>query len=449
MCVCLALLAVGVGCAPTIPPAVPSTLGHPEYLYPVLPPALAGAPGASRVDVGWRYLQADDLKNADLEFGVALKLGPQLYPARVGQGYVAMARRDYDRALSAFDEALKADGRYVPALVGRGQSLLAVDRSDQALVAFESALALDPSLTDLARRVEVLRFRRLQEVIDVARAATAAGRVDDARRAYERALADSPQSAFLHREVGLLEKGAGNTDSALAHLRRAADLDPSDVASFVAIAELLEARGDAAGAEAAYRQAAELEPGVNLTEKIAEAAKRARESRLPPEFQAAVNASQITRADLAALIGVRLEELIRRAPVRQVVMTDTQGSWAERWITQVAGAGIMEPFENHTFQPLTRLRRGDLATVASHLLALVAAEDPVVRERLTARRVVADITPGHVQYDAVMAAVAAGVMPLVDGDRFQVSRQVSGQEAVEVIDRVGALAATILGAARR
>jgi hypothetical protein len=40
-------------------------------------------------------------------------------------------------------------------------------------------------------------------------------------------------------------------------------------------------------------------------------------------------------------------------------------------------------------------------------------------------------------------------MPLVDGDRFQVGRQVSGEEAVEVIDRVRVLAATTLGASRQ
>jgi len=445
---CLALLAAGVACAAKVPPAMPAVLAHPEFVYPALPAALQGAPGASRVDVGWRYLQADDFKNADLEFGVALKLGPGLYPARTGQGYVAMARRDYDVALASFDAALQVNGRYVPALVGRGQALLALDRSVLALAAFETALAADPSLTDLARRVEVLRFRSLQDVIDAAREASAAGRVDDARLAYGRALADSPKSAFLHRELGLLEKRAGSPDRALPHLRQAVDLDPSDTESLVAVGELLDARGDAPGAEAAYRQAAVLDPGLDLNARISDTAKRAREARLPPEFQAAVAAPQITRGDLAALIAIRLENLIRRAPVRQVVMTDTQGHWAAGWITEAAGAGIIEPFENHTFQPRTPVRRGDLATVASRLIALIALADPAVRGRLAERPVIADINPRHVQYDAVVSSVAAGVMPLVDGDRFQVTRQVSGGEAVEVIDRVGALAATMLGAAR-
>jgi tetratricopeptide (TPR) repeat protein len=413
-----------------------------------MPASLGASPGASRVDVGWRYLQINDLKNADLEFGVALKLGPGLYPARTGQGYVAMVMRDYARALAAFDAALGIEASYVPALVGRGQALLATDRTDQALAAFEKALAIDPSLTDLSRRVDVLRFRNVQDVIDTAQAAAKQGRLDEARTAYQRALATSPDSAFLYHELGQVERRAGNADRALEYLRRAADLDPADATAFVETGELLEARGDYNGAEEAYRKAAAIDPGLNLAARIASTAARARESGLPAEFRASLTAPQITRGDLAALVGVRLESLLQRASTQQVVMTDAQEHWAARWISATASASVIEPFENHTFQPRSAVRRGDLATVVSRLIALIAPSNSALGQRLSQRPMIADVPPNHLQYDAVVSAVAAGVMPLVDGDRFQVGRQVSGAEAVEVIDRVRVLAATTFGASR-
>ena len=52
----------------------------------------------------------------------------------------------------------------------------------------------------------------------------------------------------------------------------------------------------------------------------------------------------------------------------------------------------------------------------------------------------------HIQYAAAAAAVASGVMPLLDGDRFQVGRAVSGSEAVEALDRVRALSARVVNA---
>jgi tetratricopeptide (TPR) repeat protein len=446
---CVVVLVLAAACATRLPPPPTlTTLAHPEFLYPQVPPALAASPGASRVDAGWRYLQVNDLKNADIEFNVALKLGPRLHPARTGQGYVAMLMKDYPRALAAFDAALAIDSSYVPALVGRGQVLLATERSELALAAFEKAVALDPSLTDLSRRIEVLRFRNVQDVIDAAQTAAREGRVNDARSAYQRAIALSPESAFLYRELGQLERRAGNADRALEHLSRAIELDSGDAVALVQTGELLEARGDPAAAEDAYRKAASIDPGLNLSARIAATSARAREARLPAEFRAALTVPQITRGDLAALIGVRLEGLLQRAASTQVVMTDIRGHWAETWINQVASAGVIEPFENHTFQPRAPVRRGDMAAVVSKLVNLVAAANPSVRERLSQRPAIADVPPRHLQYDAVVSVVATSVMPLVDGDRFQVSRPVSGEEAVEVIDRVRGLAATTLGASR-
>jgi len=438
----LALLAAaGAACAPKTVPPPATTLAHPEFLYPTVPASMQKTFAAEHVDLGWRYLQIDDLRDADREFAAALKSNPAMYPALAGQGLVALARRDFERAVAAFDKALGAAPAYVPALVGRGQALLALRREAEALAAFDKALAADPSLTDVRQRAELLRFRGLQDLIETARSAAADGRLSEARAAYEQAIAASPESAFLYRELGVLEGRAGNADRAIARLRRATELDPLDALSFVRLAEALESRQDFAGAAAAYRRALDLEPSPALETRLAAAAKNAREAQLPPEFKAALTAPQITRGDLAAMIGVRLESIVSAAPTRQVVVTDMRSHWAAPWIAQVAGAGIMPPFENHTFQPAAAVRRGDLAVAVSRLLTLLASGNAGLRARIAQRPAIADMNSRHVQYAAAAAAVAAGVMPLLEGDRFLVGRPVSGDEALEVLDRVRALSA--------
>src|SRR5688572_12441964 len=196
--------AVAVGaCAgrAAAPPAVPTAARYPDFVYPAVPASLERAPGADRIDLGWRYLQSGDTRNAARDFEAALKINPQLYPARAGEGYVALARGDHDHALTAFDAALRSSPQYVPALVGKGQTLLALKRDADAVVSFEAALAADGSLADVRRRVEVLRFRTAEQVIEAARSAASAGRLDQARTAYERAIQLSPDSAFLYREL--------------------------------------------------------------------------------------------------------------------------------------------------------------------------------------------------------------------------------------------------------
>ena len=439
------LLALSAACASrVVVPPLPPMPRYAEFVYPAVPQELRRTTGAERVDFGWRYLQNDDLQSAEREFALALKRSPALYPAQVGTAYVALARQDHERAVNTFDLALRVAPQYVPALVGRGQTLLALGRDNEALAAFEAALAVDSSMADLARRVEVLRFRDLQDAISSARAAAAAGRRAEARAGYESALRATPDSAFLHRELGLLERADGNAQIALDHFRRAASLDPGDGASLIQIGELLEQQQDLVGAESAYRKAAEIESNPALTVKIAALGERIRDATLPAEFRAIPTASELTRGDLAALIGVRLEPLLRAVPPKQVVLTDVGGHWAAPWVTQAAQTGVIEPFENHTFQPRARVRRGDLAAAVSRVISLLAAERPDVRARIAERPRFTDLSTAHLSYPAASIAVASGVLPMLDGNRFDVGRGVTGAEAVGAIDRLRALAAGTL-----
>lgn len=188
-----------------------------------------------------------------------------------------------------------------------------------------------------------------------------------------------------------------------------------------------------------YKQAAAVEPSPQLTAKVAAAARMTREGPLPPEFHRIPDSAQITRGELASLIGVRLESVLQRASPSQVVMTDTRGHWAAPWIIAVASAGVLEPFENHTFQPEMRMDRVGLATATRRLLALMAQTQPALRVHLAARPAIADMESTHLSYPAVAVAVASGVLPLFEGDQFQAARPLSGLEAAEAIDRLKAL----------
>lgn len=435
--IALTLAACGARSVP--PPAVPTASKYPDFMYPAVPTALQREAGADRIELAWRFLQGGDTRNAGRDFEGLLKRNPQLYPARAGEAYVALARGDHDHALTAFDDALRAAPHYVPALVGKGQTLLALKRDVDAVAAFEAALVADGSLADVRRRVEVLRFRTVEQVIEAARSTASAGRLDQSRTAYERAITLSPDSAFLYRELAAVERRQGNADRAVEHYARAIELDASDTVALTAMADLLAERQDYQAADAAYRKAVAIEPTPELTAKIAALAERVRESRFPAEFKAIASAPQVTREDLAALIGVRLERLLATAPQQQVVITDTAGNWAESYIMQVARAGVMDPFENHTFQPRLAMRRGDVAIAVRRLVALAASSNAALRKRLAQPPKIADMPPTHLVYQAAADAVASGVMPLLEGDRFEVNRPVTGSEATDIVNRAAAL----------
>jgi hypothetical protein len=221
-------------------------------------------------------------------------------------------------------------------------------------------------------------------------------------------------------------------------LRKAVALDAGDAAALIELGDLLAARGDREGAVKAYADALTIEPNADVERKRGALRPRAEAEQLPPQYQAIESAAQITRADLAALIGVRLAPLLQSMRVRDVgVMTDVRRHWAESWILAVTRVGVLDPYENHTFQPRTIVRRVDLAQAATRLLAQVAVIAPVQAKRWAdARGRFSDIAAGHLAYPAASTATAAGVMSTSPDGAFQPARAVSGAEAIAALDAV-------------
>ena len=298
---------------------VPGAPKHPDFVFP----GRAGwhAPRIRRrsLDRGWQYLQVDDLARAEREFCcVRSSSEPQFYPAETALGYVGAGTRQREgRRRSHFDRALRQEAAYVPALVGRGQALLELDRDAEALASFEAALAEDPSLTDLRSRVDVLRVRAVAGHCWRARKKAA-----DAQR-WDEAAHDLPAGDRGVAGLGVPvsrpgRRGAEGRDRArraLEHYRKAVELDPTDAQ--VACGDRRHSRS----ARRRHRRTGGVRTGARRsmptkcrTPCSPGCVPRAALAKLPPSTARFRNATAVTRADVAALIGVRLEALLARAP---------------------------------------------------------------------------------------------------------------------------------------
>ena len=441
----VAVLLVTACATKTAPPPAVSTPHFPDFVFPAAPEGIGTAATLERHNAGWQWLQVGDLKAAERNFDSSLKLTPDFYPAEAGLGYVALARKDHDAALQHFDRAVVANPRYAPALTGRGDALLATGQLDPALKSFEAAAAADPTLQSLQGRIEVLRLRGLQDDVAAARKAAESGKLADARQAYQQAIAASPQSPFLYRELAAVEKQDNDLAAALVHAQKATELDPSDARALVLTGEILEARGAFDAALQTFSAALALEPNAALETRIGDLRAKAALAAMPSEYQSIETAPTVTRAQLAAVLGARLDPLFKRMDrTTAVVITDVRTSWASPWIMSVARAGVMEVYANHTFQPAAVVRRADLARAASNVLALIADEKPGLGEqwRNAARRRFPDVSQGHLSYPSVSLVVEAGVMTPAEDGSFQLTRPATGAEAIAAVKKLEDLANT-------
>lgn len=440
----VALLA-GAACAPktAAPPPLPVSGAprYPEYVKPSIAADLLQTEAGRNVDSAWAYLVAGDLRTAERLNNLGLRARPNIAAGRTTAAYIALARQD-GRALALFTSIADASPNDASVLVGKGLALEAAERKAEAAEAFRAALAIDPTLTDIARRVDVFTLTDLQGQLTNARQAARSGRFDEAIRAYQTAIAASPDSGFLFKELATVEQQRGRTDEALQHVRRAIEIDGTDASAYGLLGQLLEEQQQFDAALTAYDNAIRIDSTADVVSRREALRARLAIDALPAPYRAIAGSPQITRADLAALIGVRLQALVDNAPVRDAsVLTDIRGQWAERWISAVARAGVIEAFANHTFQPATPIRRADLAQAVGRLLNLVAASQPArAREWVGARIRFPDLPPGHMAYPAASMAVAATVMRVGSNGAFGPNEVVTGAEASATIDAIRTIA---------
>jgi tetratricopeptide (TPR) repeat protein len=438
-----AVLCLLLGACASQPVAVATGPRFPDYPQPDVPASLrVAADLRDRQNEGWRRLQAGDLAGASRTFDDLVKRSPGFYPAETGLGYVALANRQYKQASGHFATALTASGRYAPALDGQADAKLGLHDDEGALTALEQLLKLDPSRDSVRSRLDVVKLRVVEAQVEAGTRARQAGRLDEAQTVFEHALEVSPSNAVILRELAIVETARGSLDAAEVHARRSVQLDDGDAEAQAALASVCEAKGQYKEAADALARAVAIDPRPAWRNRVEPLRAKAAAAAIPTEYRAISSAASVTRADVAAMIGMRLAGLLDRAAKRPtVVVTDVRGHWAAPWILPVTQAGVMEIFPNHTFQPATVVRRSDLAVVVSALVTLAGARHPDDTARWQAARPhFADLAATHLHYPAAAMAVSSGAMTAADGDRFWPSRPVSGQELIAAIARIEQIA---------
>ena len=437
------LAALVVACVPkTAPPAVVTSPRFPTYPQPEIPATLrASRDLVERNDLAWRRLQSGDLRGANRDFAALVKQHPTFYPAETGLGFVHLADRDFKAAAAGFSAVAAREAGYVPALIGLAEAQIGLNNDGQAVAALERVLAIDPKREAARTRLELVRFRMVQSLIDEGRRARQTNRLDVAEQAFEKALALSPTSTLILRELAQVELRAGRADDAEGHVRLAIKLDAGDAESHAALGEVLEARGRFREAAASYRRAASLDDRLEWRNAAADLAEKADMAALPREFGNLAATATITRAHVAAYVGIRLGTLIEAAPGRAVaVATDVGRHWASPWILPVTRAGVMNVYPNHTFQPGTAVRRGDLAQMMAQLIGLaVPARSTELAGWRAARPSFPDLPQSNVFYQPAALAVTAGVMSSDADGNFRSTQPATGADLTKAVARIDQL----------
>ena len=418
----LAAAALAWSCGPPSHPHFPE--GE-DYVFPVSAPGELRAGEAGRIESAWKDVLAGNAAGAERDFRKILARHPGLLAAETGVAYARLRAGRFREASDAFHAALARKADYLPALVGAGSAAVRRADPEAAVELYRRAQAVSPRDATVLRRLGEMKLQVTERRVAAARTALAAGDTEAAVEAYRRALEVAPELGALRVEAANILVGGGDLQGA-AELLAA---DPAhDRQVLLRLGEVATARRDFVGALEAYRRILAREPGDDEAVRRAMDARQAQElTQMPPEYQQIFTASRISRADLAALVSVKVSALSRVPPGDPEVAVDISGSWARDHILKALSFDIMEVYPNHTFQPAATVRRGDLARAVARVLDLVkapAGPPPVLK----------DISPNNLFHDAAVRVVAAGLMDTTPDGSFEPWRPISGHDAVAVVE---------------
>jgi Flp pilus assembly protein TadD len=423
--------AVGPGCAARklAPPPPEGEL----YRFPVPRAGEQPASENATLQAAWREVTSGDTLAAAKRYDKLLRRHPQSSAARTGLGYARLRAGQLDAASQSFATTLERLPEDVPALAGAASVAARRGDLEGAMALMRRASLAAPDDVQVRKRLGSLKLQVTDRRMAEAEAALERGDTETAAVAYAAALGAAPEVTGVRLALARVLSGRGERDAAIAVL----EADPAGERQILLeLGRILNDGAEYARALEVYTRLLAHGPG----DAEARAGQRRAEEGLegqamPEEYRAIPDAARVTRADLAALVAVRVQRLRRAGPGEPRVAVDISGSWARDQVARILALGIMDVYPNHTFQPNAIVRRVDLARAAARSL-------DILRWPAGTSAAPADMSRSHLDFVVVERVLAAGLMGLTPAGAFEPWRPVTGREAIEVVDALARLSGT-------
>lgn len=290
-----------------------------------------------------------DLNEAEQQYSRWLEKYPEDLLLRERFAELLAERRKHERAVAEWRELLRRLSSVPNWHTGLGESLLAAGRLPEARAAYELAWKIDPQFLAAHIGLGVIAF--------------AEGRLPAAEKHFQDALQLDPQSPEANNNLGRLLDAQGRTQAALEAFRKAVAAKPEFAEAHNNLGVALSRQGMQQEALEAYREAVRIQPGFagahyNLGGTYA---RLGRIGEAEGHYRAAILAQPgfaSAHYDLGLLLAGqgKTEEAI--AEYRETLRLDPANADAHNnWGSALARAGRIAEAVSH-FQEALRLRPG-------------------------------------------------------------------------------------------
>jgi tetratricopeptide (TPR) repeat protein len=392
-----------------------------------------------QMEEAWDFLRQNRPDKAEKAF---LRLGPASPLYAVGLGYVSLLLEDFPAAEENLKLALTETPGSLLAHLGLAQLYQKTGEEDKAFNALREVLKVDPLNSWAREGYEGLKLQKTEQAVASAREAAARGENETAKESYLKALHYSPESVEIHLALAGLYKSENKIPSALVHLKAAIEGAPDNIEALQMYAATLAEAKQYDRSLDVYQRVLELDSENQAArQQVEELKNKLGIVELPSRYNEIPLATAVTREDIAALLAVKLRDVLAETSVQPPIIVDISASWASKYILKVTTLGLLMVHSNHAFQPKRTVTRAELADTLYRTIQYLESKGHRFIHQIPPNRIqVQDVTPDHIYFQPINQIISYQVMELYPDKTFRTDQPVPGTEAVKAIDILLALA---------
>lgn len=424
-------------CAPSSQPL----LTPPPFPLESLPPALTVTMGLQErvlAEEAWRHVQRGDFRSAEK---VLERLPPTFLSSNLISGFINLMKNNHQEAINKFKLVLENLPSLSLARAGLAQAYLNLNDKPAAFASLREILKEEPGNDWAKENFKALKEELTSNLRHAAQEAFKTGNLTAAREALLEALHYSPEATDIHLSLVKIYREQNDLESALTHLKAAANLAPRNREILLSYAEtLLEAKQYSRALET-FEHLLELNPGdKEIQAKLAELKDKLGIVEIPSQYETIPRLEAISREDLASLIAVKFKKFMPPLSDSPPIIVDIATSWASRFIVQTAAAGFLDVYSDHTFRPRNILTRAEMAETVARMLNFFRQQGRKIRPLIPPEKIILlDVSSEHAYYASIIEVIAYQLMELLPDKRFSPESPVSGREAIKILDLLLAL----------
>lgn len=391
----------------------------------------------SAYTAGWEKLKAGKPGEAIKKFQESTVVDEKLY---IGFGYAFLAQNKVSLAKQNFEKALAINPGNWQAHFGLATMYESVKDISRAFHIYSRLRAKYPENNRIKMKYENIKTAETQRYLEKARQLKLEKQTDKYIEALKEAASYSPEMIDIETEMADFFYSQGQYDKAALHYENVSEAlhDPVKRKEILLkLSDVYEKNLKYDSAIIVYTNLLELEPGnITFMKKINDLKVKFYEENLPAKFKNIFFKEDVTREDVAALIGYYFDKYLDTRPA--VIITDIGNSFARDQIIKVCTLGIMKVRPDHSFDRLPIIDRAAFAVIINNLVKYLEEEKGYTIKLAPTEDVVepADISPEHKNYEIIRFMVHAQVIKLDQENKFNPTLKVTTSEVLGTIRKL-------------